>query len=297
MVLGDPVAVVAEAVGQPGEVDRVLQRLRAGRALGDRRLVEDAEAEQFGHATDASKRQVAGRIECPGFAALFKRGRSGFGWADDVRVHLNVTSARRGCPTPVTPPTHMEVPMSHRRRRRHGRHGIKAVQTAATAPTPAARPRRRPARRRSAATPRTRRATSTTTTRARRPPAGPQRGRPASCRGAHARVDRAAQGRLRRSGRRCRAGRRGAPGALRTIVRRFWPYARRYRRVAAPHRRLHHARRGHRDRGGLALQGPRRRGPRPARRPRARLGRRACSSPSPSPAAPSASATTCCRRG
>ena len=50
VVLGDPVAVVAERVGQPREVERVAQRLRAGRALGDRRLVEDAEAQGSGHA-------------------------------------------------------------------------------------------------------------------------------------------------------------------------------------------------------------------------------------------------------
>jgi hypothetical protein len=33
VMLGDPVAVVAERVGQPGEVERVLQRLRSGRTL------------------------------------------------------------------------------------------------------------------------------------------------------------------------------------------------------------------------------------------------------------------------
>ena len=45
MVLGDPVAVVAELVGQAREVDRVAQRLRAPvDPLGDGRLVEDAEA-------------------------------------------------------------------------------------------------------------------------------------------------------------------------------------------------------------------------------------------------------------
>jgi len=45
MVLGDPVAVVAEAVGQARQLERVAQRLRAGEALGDRGLVEDGEAE------------------------------------------------------------------------------------------------------------------------------------------------------------------------------------------------------------------------------------------------------------
>ena len=49
VVLGDPVAVVAEPVGQPRQVDRVAQRLRRGRALGDGSLVEDAEAQAGGH--------------------------------------------------------------------------------------------------------------------------------------------------------------------------------------------------------------------------------------------------------
>ena len=43
VVLGDPVAVVAELVGQPGKVERVVEGLRAGRAFGDRRLVENRE--------------------------------------------------------------------------------------------------------------------------------------------------------------------------------------------------------------------------------------------------------------
>ena len=50
VVLGHPVAVEAERVAQPGEVDRVAQRVRAGRALGHRRLVEHAEP----HAGEAS---------------------------------------------------------------------------------------------------------------------------------------------------------------------------------------------------------------------------------------------------
>ena len=41
VVLGDPVTVIAELVGEPGEVDRVAQRVGAGRAFGDRGLVED----------------------------------------------------------------------------------------------------------------------------------------------------------------------------------------------------------------------------------------------------------------
>ena len=51
VVLGHPVAVVAELVGEPREVDRVAQRVGAGRALGDRRLVEDGET----HTTDVRK--------------------------------------------------------------------------------------------------------------------------------------------------------------------------------------------------------------------------------------------------
>ena len=36
VMLGHPVAVIAERVGEAGEVQRVAQRLRAGRTLGDR---------------------------------------------------------------------------------------------------------------------------------------------------------------------------------------------------------------------------------------------------------------------
>ena len=43
MVLGQPVAVVAERLAQAREVERVGQRVGAGRALGDRGLVEDAQ--------------------------------------------------------------------------------------------------------------------------------------------------------------------------------------------------------------------------------------------------------------
>src|SRR4051812_3935267 len=56
-----PVAVVAEIVRQAGEVDRIAQRLRAGRALGDRGLIENGDAQQFGHATDASNCRLAVR--------------------------------------------------------------------------------------------------------------------------------------------------------------------------------------------------------------------------------------------
>ena len=43
VVLGDPVAVVSQAVGVAGEVERVGERVRSGRARGDRGLVEHAE--------------------------------------------------------------------------------------------------------------------------------------------------------------------------------------------------------------------------------------------------------------
>src|SRR4029077_12891791 len=49
------VAVVPEAIGEPSEVDRVAQRLRRARALGDGGLVEDAEAEVGGHLGDGSR--------------------------------------------------------------------------------------------------------------------------------------------------------------------------------------------------------------------------------------------------
>ena len=44
VVLGDPVAVVAEAVGGAREVERVAQGVRAGGSLRDRGLVEHAQA-------------------------------------------------------------------------------------------------------------------------------------------------------------------------------------------------------------------------------------------------------------
>ena len=49
VVLGQPVAVIAELVGEPREVERVAQRVGAGRALGDRRLVQDAEHKRIRH--------------------------------------------------------------------------------------------------------------------------------------------------------------------------------------------------------------------------------------------------------
>jgi hypothetical protein len=48
MVLGDPIAVVAEPIGELGEVDRVAQRPRRADPLRHRRLVEDAEPQTGG---------------------------------------------------------------------------------------------------------------------------------------------------------------------------------------------------------------------------------------------------------
>ena len=45
-VLGDPVAVVAEAVVEGGEVEGVAEGLAAGGALRDGGLVEDAETQR-----------------------------------------------------------------------------------------------------------------------------------------------------------------------------------------------------------------------------------------------------------
>src|SRR3954468_3428541 len=135
VVLGDPVAVVAEGVGQPREVDRVAQRPGSGRSLRDGGLVEDGEAHEFGHAIDASKRGCRG----PGCAGLQRFSNA------PVQVVLarghTLTKASHLGRSPVfsayAPPTHTEVLMSHRHRRRH-RHGVKAVQTAATAAPAAA---------------------------------------------------------------------------------------------------------------------------------------------------------------
>ena len=49
-MLGDPVALVAEPVGEPRQIERVAQRRRAGRGGGDGREIEDGErdhAEMF----------------------------------------------------------------------------------------------------------------------------------------------------------------------------------------------------------------------------------------------------------
>ena len=42
-MLGDPVAGVAEPVGEAREIEAVVQRLRAGEGGGDRREIEDRE--------------------------------------------------------------------------------------------------------------------------------------------------------------------------------------------------------------------------------------------------------------
>ena len=43
MVLGDPIARETEAVGEAREVERIVQRNRAGGTVGDRRKIEDGE--------------------------------------------------------------------------------------------------------------------------------------------------------------------------------------------------------------------------------------------------------------
>ena len=45
VVLGDPVAVISELVGPAREIDRVAERVPAGRALRDRRLIQNAQQE------------------------------------------------------------------------------------------------------------------------------------------------------------------------------------------------------------------------------------------------------------
>jgi hypothetical protein len=54
VVLGEPVAVVAEVVGEAREVEGVAERVGAGRALRNGRLVEDAEHKRISHS--ASRR-------------------------------------------------------------------------------------------------------------------------------------------------------------------------------------------------------------------------------------------------
>ena len=48
VMLGNPIAGEAEAVGEPGEVERVAQRNRPGGRGGDRRKVEDGERKHAG---------------------------------------------------------------------------------------------------------------------------------------------------------------------------------------------------------------------------------------------------------
>ena len=54
VVLGHPVAVIAERVGQPGQVERVVQRVGTGRPFGDRGLVKHGEE----HVLDARKARM-----------------------------------------------------------------------------------------------------------------------------------------------------------------------------------------------------------------------------------------------
>ena len=56
MVLGDPVALVAEPVGKPRQIERIAQRHRARRGGGDGRQVEDGKR---GHACSGGKCGVA----------------------------------------------------------------------------------------------------------------------------------------------------------------------------------------------------------------------------------------------
>ena len=75
VVLGDPVARVPERVGQPREVDAVLERGRARAAFGDRRLVEHAEAQGRRQRSAA----VCGRARryCDGQSSLSTPSSSG----------------------------------------------------------------------------------------------------------------------------------------------------------------------------------------------------------------------------
>ena len=86
MVLGDPVAVIAEPVGEPREVERVGERVGARRARGDGGLVEHAEAH---HAHDTQSRL-------------------------DAHVHLAASGYTPGMARSVTTPA--RVSMSRRRR-------------------------------------------------------------------------------------------------------------------------------------------------------------------------------------
>jgi hypothetical protein len=44
MVLGEPVAMISQAIGMSGELDRLTYRIGCGYAASDRKLVENAKA-------------------------------------------------------------------------------------------------------------------------------------------------------------------------------------------------------------------------------------------------------------
>ena len=48
VVLGDPVALVAETVGEPRQIERIAQRHRARRGRGDGRQIEDGKRDHAG---------------------------------------------------------------------------------------------------------------------------------------------------------------------------------------------------------------------------------------------------------
>src|SRR5690242_2562274 len=74
VVLSHPVALIAERLGVAGEVDRVVQRVRAGRPLRDRRLGDYAEPERHAQAstpaptcsTSTAAGSAAGAAACCG---------------------------------------------------------------------------------------------------------------------------------------------------------------------------------------------------------------------------------------
>ena len=61
VVLGDPVALVAEPLDVPRQVERVAQRIGRGRANGDGRQVEDGERNRRGRHRGSAGSTVAGR--------------------------------------------------------------------------------------------------------------------------------------------------------------------------------------------------------------------------------------------
>src|SRR5205085_805793 len=68
VVLGYPVAVIAELVGEPSEVERVRERVNARRALGDRRLIEHRD--EHAHVILGTSRSVPSGPMSIGTAAL-----------------------------------------------------------------------------------------------------------------------------------------------------------------------------------------------------------------------------------